>query len=41
MEIFIYIGTNLEYFDLLNDDKLLSQGKSDRDLASFFMNNFP
>jgi len=41
MEIFIHIGTNLEYFDLLNNDKLLSQGKADRDLASFFMNNFP
>lgn len=41
MEIFIHVWTNLEYFDLLNSDKLLSQGKSDRDLASFFMSNFP
>ncbi len=41
MEIFIHIWTNLEYFDLLNNDKLLSQGKADRDLASFFMSNFP
>lgn len=41
MELFIHIWTNLEYFDLLNKWKLLSQGKSDRDLASFFMENFP
>ena len=41
MEIFIHIWTNLEYFDLLNNDKLLSQWKGDRDLASFFMSNFP
>jgi len=41
MEIFIHVATNLEYFDLLNNDKLLSQGKADRELASFFMSNFP
>jgi len=41
MELFIHIWTNLEYFDLLNKWKLLSQWKSDRDLASFFMWNFP
>ncbi|MDD3646299.1 MAG: hypothetical protein PHH06_02725 [Candidatus Gracilibacteria bacterium] len=41
MEIFIHIGTNLEYFDLLNKGKLLSMGKQDRELASFFMENFP
>lgn len=41
MEIFIYIGTNLEYFDLLNKGKLLSMWKQDRELASFFMENFP
>jgi hypothetical protein len=41
MELFIHIWTNLEYFDLLNKNKLLSQWKKDRDLASFFMQNFP
>ncbi|MDD4151828.1 MAG: hypothetical protein PHR68_04400 [Candidatus Gracilibacteria bacterium] len=41
MEFFLYIGTNLEYFKLLNEGNLLSKGKSDRDLASFFMQNFP
>jgi hypothetical protein len=41
MEIYIHLGTNLEYFDLLNENKLLSQGKQDRELASFFMQNFP
>jgi len=41
MEIFIHLATNLEYFDLLNNDKLLSQWKGDRELASFFMSNFP
>ena len=41
MELFIHIWTNLEYFDLLNKGKLLSQWKQDRDLASFFMQNFP
>lgn len=33
--------TNLEYFDLLNSWKLLSQWKNDRELANFFMQNFP
>lgn len=41
MEIFIHIGTNLEYFDLLNEWYLLSLGKEDREVASFFMENFP
>jgi len=41
MELFLHIWTNLEYFDLLNKWKLLSQWKKDRDLASFFMQNFP
>lgn len=41
MELFIHLWTNLEYFELLNKWKLLSQWKSDRDLASFFMDNFP
>jgi len=41
MKLFIHIGTNLEYFDLLNKAKLLSAWKQDRDLASFFMQNFP
>jgi len=41
MEFFIHIWTNLEYFKLLNDWKLLSQWKKDRDLAGFFLQNFP
>ncbi len=41
MDLHIHIWTNLEYFDLLNKGKLLSQWKKDRDLASFFMKNFP
>lgn len=41
MEIYIHLWTNLEYFDLLNENKLLSVWKQDRDLASFFMQNFP
>ncbi len=41
MELFIHLWTNLEYFELLNKWKLLSQWKKDRDLASFFMGNFP
>jgi len=41
MELFIHIWTNLEYFELLNQNKLLSQAKKDRDLANFFMQNFP
>jgi len=41
MDLHIHIWTNLEYFELLNKGKLLSQWKQDRDLASFFMQNFP
>lgn len=41
MNLYIHIWTNLEYFELLNKKKLLSQWKKDRDLASFFMSNFP
>lgn len=41
MNLFIHIWTNLEYFELLAKAKLLSQAKKDRDLASFFMDNFP
>ena len=41
MELFLYIWTNLEYFELLNKNKLLSQWKKDRELANFFMENFP
>jgi len=41
MDLHIHIWTNLEYFDLLNKWKLLSSWKKDRDLASFFMWNFP
>lgn len=41
MNLYLHIWTNLEYFDLLNSWKLLSQWKSDRELASFFMQNFP
>ncbi len=41
MQLYIHIWTNLEYFDLLNKGKLLSMWKQDKDLASFFMQNFP
>jgi hypothetical protein len=41
MNLHIHIGTNLEYFELLADWKLLSQWKKDRELAWFFMKNFP
>ena len=41
LDLHIHIWTNLEYFELLNKGKLLSQWKKDRDLASFFMQNFP
>lgn len=41
MDIFLHVGTNLEYFKILNEGGLLSMGKSDRDIAKFFMDNFP
>jgi len=41
MNLHIHIWTNLEYFELLVKWKLLSQWKKDRELASFFMQNFP
>lgn len=41
MKLFIHLGTNLEYFDLLNEWHLLSQWKADRDVAGFFMQNYP
>ncbi len=41
MNLYIHIGTNWEYFDLLNEWFLLSTGKTDREIASFFMENFP
>lgn len=41
MNLYIHIWTNLEYFDLLNEWFLLSTGKTDREIASFFMQNFP
>jgi hypothetical protein len=41
MQFFIHLGTNLEYFKLLNEGYLLSQGKKDKEVADFFMQNFP
>lgn len=41
MNLHIHLGTNLEYFELLVNWDLLSQWKKDRDLAKFFMENFP
>lgn len=41
MNLHIHIGTNLEYFDLLNEWYLLSAGKADRDIAHFIMQNYP
>ena len=41
MKLFIHLWTNLEYFKLLNEWYLLSRWKEDRDIANFFMDNFP
>lgn len=41
MEIYIHLWTNLEYFDLLNERMLLSTWKTDRDIANFFVANYP
>lgn len=41
MNLYIHIGTNLEYFNLLNEWYLLSTWKTDKEIASFFMQNFP
>ena len=41
MQLYIHLWTNLEYFDLLNKGKILSQWKQDRELAWFFLQNFP
>lgn len=41
MNLHIHIGTNLEYFKLLNEGFLLSTGKTDREIANFFVQNFP
>ncbi len=41
MNLHVHLWTNLEYFNILNKWFLLSQGKKDRELAWFFMENFP
>ncbi len=41
MDLHIHIWTNLEYFDLLNSWNILSKWKQDKDLANFFISNFP
>nr|MDD3720262.1 hypothetical protein [Candidatus Gracilibacteria bacterium] len=41
MQLFIHIGTNLEYFKLLNEGFLLSMGKQDREIANFINENYP
>lgn len=41
MNLHIHIWTNLEYFRLLNEGFLLSTGKTDREIADFFVRNFP
>lgn len=41
MKLFIHLWTNLEYFKLLHQGFLLSQWKSDRELAQFFTQNYP
>lgn len=41
MNLHIHIWTNLEYFKLLNEWFLLSTGKTDREIADFFIRNFP
>lgn len=41
MDLHIHIWTNLKYFDLLVSWNLLSKWSQDKQLASFFMSNFP
>lgn len=41
MQLFLHLGTNLDYFKLLNEGFLLSCGKNDKDIAEFFMTYFP
>lgn len=41
MNLYIHLWTNLEYFDILNKGYLLSCWKKDRDIAWFFLENFP
>ncbi len=41
MQLFIHVWTNLEYFKLLNEWFLLSTWKGDKEIASFFLENFP
>lgn len=41
MNLHIHIWTNLEYFRLLNEGFLLSTWKTDREIANFFVQNFP
>lgn len=41
MNLHIHIWTNLEYFKLLNEWFLLSTWKTDREIANFFLENFP
>lgn len=41
MNLHIHIWTNLEYFKLLNEGFLLSTWKTDREIANFFVQNFP
>ena len=41
MNLHIHIWTNLEYFKLLNEGFLLSTWKTDKEIASFFVQNFP
>lgn len=41
MDLFLHLWTNTEYFEILNKWAMLSQWKNDRELAQFFMENFP
>jgi len=41
MELFLHLWTNTEYFEILNKWGMLSQWKKDKELAQFFMENFP
>ena len=41
MQLYLHLWTNIEYFKLLNEWYLLSRGKEDREIASFFSENFP
>jgi len=41
MQLFLHLGTDLEYFKLLNEGFLLPSGKEQKEIAAFFSRHFP